>query len=83
MKKTTAKGKINKVKGREALVVKDVDLVELTPEDAPVVAELDPEILKVFVKPKKAKNIVDTTDYIPELERGDADEDPASGAGSF
>jgi hypothetical protein len=75
MKKTTAKEKTNKVKSKELLVGASVGLDEVTPEESPLVAELDPEILKVFVKPKKNKSTVDNTDYIPELERGDTDEE--------
>ena len=75
MKKTTAKEKNNKVKSKEVLVGVNDNLEEVTPEESPLAAELDPEILKVFIKPKKGKNIVDSNDYIPELERGDTDEE--------
>jgi len=75
MKKNTAKEKNNKVKSKEAPLAGVVGLEEVTPEESPLAAELDPEILKVFVKPKKSKNIVDSNDYIPELERGDTDEE--------
>lgn len=83
MKKTAAKDKNSKVKGKEVFVKPEVVLDEGTPEEAHVALELDPDILKVFVKIKKPKNTADTTDYIPELERGDLDEDFGSGPSSI
>jgi hypothetical protein len=83
MKKTTAKEKPNKVKAKEEFVKPNVGPEEVAPEEARVTSELDPEILKVFVKPKKSKNTIDTTDYIPELERGDVDEEFGSSAGGL
>ncbi len=82
MKKTTAKEKANKVSSKELLVKPAPDIEEVSPEEAPIAAELDPEILKVFIKPKKPKNTIDATDYIPELER-DIDEEPGRDTGGF
>ena len=78
MKKITAKEKLKNVP-----VVPVLDPEEIAPEEAHVAAELDPDILKVFVKPKKSKNSIDTTDYIPELERGDIEEDSGPGDRGF
>ena len=78
MKKITAKEKLKNVP-----VIPALDPEETTPEEAHVAAELDPDILKVFIKPKKSKNTIDTTDYIPELERGDTDEEQGLDARSF
>jgi len=78
MKKTTAKDKNHIAKkingGTEPIVEPIVDLEEESPDEAHEAPELDPDILKVLVKPKKTKNIVDTTDYVPELERGDLED---------
>jgi hypothetical protein len=83
MKKITAKERLNKIKRKEEIVDPKVVLEEGTREEAHVASELGPEILKVFVKPKKPKNTIDTTDYIPELERGDLDEEFGPSAGGY
>ena len=75
MKKKTAKNNIKKEKDS---LTTDIVSVELDNED-PIIStedessELDPDVLKV-IKPNKNKKIIDTTDYIPELEREEFDE---------
>ncbi|HOA18698.1 MAG TPA: hypothetical protein PKK54_02250 [bacterium] len=75
MKKKTAKNNIKKEKDS---LTTDIVSVELDNED-PIIStddgssELDPDVLKV-IKPSKNKKIIDTTDYIPELEREEFDE---------
>jgi len=83
MKKIAAKDKTKKIPSKELLINPVTGLEDAPPEEAHIAAELDPEILKVFVKPKKTKNSIDATDYIPELERGDIDGDPGSDTGGF
>jgi hypothetical protein len=74
MKKTTAKDKNNKVKIIDTAVEPIVELEEANAEEVHETAELEPDVLKALIKPKKNKVIIDTTDYVPELERGDLDE---------
>ena len=81
MNKTTAKGKNNKK--NEKLLVPDIDLEEEVEGEQPAASELDPEILKVLTKPKKPKNAIYATDYVPELERGDTDEEFGSTDSGF
>lgn len=87
MKKITAKDKNNKVKKIGEVVDPIVDpivgLEEESPDEVHEAPELDPDILKVLVKPKKTKNIVDTTDYVPELERGDLEDGGSPEPGSY
>lgn len=77
MKKIAANEKNNKSKKHAEVVEPILSLEEGedgSEETTPVDAELDPEILKVIAsKPRKAKAVVDTTDYVPELEREDVD----------
>jgi len=83
MKKTTAKEKNNKVRKIEDLAETSVDLEENSTDENHEVSELDPDVLKVLVKPRKSKSTVDATDYIPELERGDMDEDSGSAPNEY
>ena len=84
MKKTTAKEKTNKsVKDSLVEGVDEIELDEIPGEEVPVTAELDPDVLKALNKPKKSKNGPDATDYIPELERDDSDDDFRSGTDDF
>ena len=75
MKKITAKEKTRKIKNAEAIDLPEIELEEADPVAGQVAAELHPDELKVLTKPKKGKSTVDSTDYIPELERGDTDEE--------
>jgi hypothetical protein len=83
MKKTTAKEKSNKVKKPVDILPADIDLEETSQDEEHEASELDPEVLQVLTKPKKNKNGIDATDYIPELERGDIDEDPGSAPSEY
>jgi hypothetical protein len=71
MNKTTPKENHKKTKIVK-VVPAIVGLEETETDIAKEEPELDPEVMKVLTKtPKKSKTSIDTTDYIPELERGD------------
>lgn len=88
MNKTAAKTKTNKdnkINGKKE--AHDEPILEIEEEEAEeheVAEELDPELVKV-IAPKKTnkKASVDATDYVPELERGDIEEDFGSGPNDF
>ena len=44
---------------------------------------LDPEVLKALNKMKRNKANLDSSDYVPELERGDLEEEEYSPKGTF
>jgi hypothetical protein len=83
MKKTTAKVKNNKGKKIEEAFIPEVAAEDPAVEEAPAALELDPDVLKVLVKPKKPKVNLDATDYIPELERADMEDDSRPDPGGY
>jgi hypothetical protein len=78
MKKSAKEKKLN---SKDTNLVVEVGLEDTDAPIAVVVPEdLDPEVLKVLIKPtKKQKASHDATDYVPELERDLSDDTDLGG----